>query len=157
MKKSVLVSLLMLGSVATANAAPLCYHTNEAEAEQAMRYQAKLMVLSDTCRSDAYTQFVHRNASVISGYQHDLIGYYRRADGRHAENAFDSYITRLANEYALGAGKEPLASLCAKSAEFLSQAPNLGKDEFRHYVVAQMAVERPSHPACANERLEAGR
>lgn len=38
---------MLLGAIATANAAPQCYRANEIEAEQAMRYQAKLMVLSD--------------------------------------------------------------------------------------------------------------
>jgi hypothetical protein len=151
MKKSGIVSVLMLGVVATANAAPACYRTNEIEAEQAMRYQAKLMVLSDTCRSDSYGQFVHRNAELISAYQHELIDRFRRTNARHAVDEFDRYITRLANEYALGAGQQPIQSLCATSADFLNKAPTYGKDEFRHFVAAQAIEERASRPYCADE------
>lgn len=156
MIKSGVISILILGVVATANAAPQCYRATEIEAEQAMQYQVKLMVLSDTCRSDSYGQFVHRNSELISFYQHQLIEHFRRVDARHPIDAFDRFQTRLANQYALGAGQEPVDSLCAKSAAFLTQAPGFGKDDFRRFVVQQAAVERPSYPRCADDsRLEA--
>lgn len=141
---------MLLGAIATANAAPQCYRANEIEAEQAMRYQAKLMVLSDSCRSNSYSQFLRRNAEAISSYQHQLIGYFRRIDGRRPEDAFDRFLTRLANQFALGAGQEPLDSLCIKAADFLSQALNFGKEEFRHFMAEQAALERKSYRSCAD-------
>jgi len=145
-----LATALVFASASVASAAPQCYRSTEIEADQAMRYQAKLMVLSDTCSSDSYSQFVRRNAEAISFYQHQLIDYYRRIDQRHAEDQFDRFITRLANEYALGAGEQRLDSLCANSAAFLTQAPNFGKDEFRHFVAQQAADERRSYQVCAD-------
>jgi hypothetical protein len=156
MIKSGVISILFLGVVATANAAPQCYRANEIEAEQAMQYQAKLMVLSDTCRSDSYGQFVHRNSDVISSYQRQLIEHFRRVDARHPIDEFDRFQTRIANQFALGAGQEPVASLCAKSAAFFTQAHSFSKDEFRRFVAEQAAVQRPSYPRCADDsRLEA--
>ena len=145
-----LATALVFGSACIASAAPQCYRSNEIEADQAMRYQAKLMVLSDSCSSDSYSQFVRRNAEVISYYQHQLIDRYRRIDQRHAEDEFDRFITRLANEYALGAGEQRLDSLCANAHGFLTQAPNFGKDEFRHFVAQQAADERQSYTVCAD-------
>lgn len=156
MIKSGVISILILGVVATANAAPQCYRASEIEAEQAMHYQVKLMVLSDTCRSDSYGQFVHRNGELITFYQHQLIEHFRRTDARHPVDEFDRFQTRLANQYALGAGQEPVASLCAKSAAFLTQAHSFGKDDFRRFVAQQAAEKRPSYSRCAdNSRQEA--
>jgi hypothetical protein len=150
MTRAGVIAVLLIGTMATANAAPQCYHASEIEADQAMHYQAKLMVLSDTCRSNSYTQFLRRNADVISSYQHQLIGYFRRLDGHRPEDAFDRFLTRLANQFALGAGQEPLDSLCVKAADFLSQALNFGKEEFRHFMAQQAVIERKSYQSCAD-------
>lgn len=149
MTRAGVFAVILLGA-ATANAAPQCYRASEIEANEAMRYQAKLMVLSDTCRSPSYTQFVQRNAEIISSYQHEMIGYYRRIDGRRPLDEFDRYLTRLANQFALGAGQEPVASLCQKSASFLNEAHNFGKEEFRRFVAQQAAQERTSYPRCTD-------
>lgn len=154
MIRSGLVAFIMLGAT-VAQAAPECFSVSEIEAEQAMRYQAKLMVLSDTCRSDAYGQFLRNNAALIAGYQHEMIDHYRRTNARHAETAFDTYLTRLANEFALSAGQQSLPTLCAGSADFLTQAPTLGKDAFRHYVAAQAAEERHGYRQCGEPQRQA--
>lgn len=148
MTKAGVIALLLIGAMTSANAATTCYRDNEIEADQAMRYQAKLMVLSDSCRSDSYPQFLRHNAEVIASYQHQLIDYFRRLGGRHPEDAFDTFLTRLANQFALGAGQEPLDSLCSHAADFLTQALNFGKDEFRRFVTAQAALERKSYQSC---------
>jgi len=145
-----LATALYFAIASVASAASQCYRSNEVEADQAMRYQAKLMVLSDSCSSDSYSRFVRRNAELISAYQHQLIEHFRRIDQRHAEDEFDRFITRLANQYALGAGEEKLDSLCSNAAGFLSQAPNFGKDEFRHFVAQQAEDERQSYSICAD-------
>jgi hypothetical protein len=154
MIRSGLVAFIMLGAAA-AQAAPECFSANEMEAEQAMRYQAKLMVLSDTCRSDAYGLFLRKNGELIASYQHEMIGHYRRVSASRAETAFDTYLTRLANEFALGAGQQPLPSLCANSADFLTKAPTYGRDEFRHYVAAQAAEERQGYRVCGEPQRQA--
>ena len=143
-----IVAVIVAGVVTAAHAAPQCYRTDEIEADQAVRYQAKLMVLSDSCHSNSYSQFVHRNAEALSLYQRQLIGFFRRRDPHRPEDAFDKFLTRVANQIALAAGEEPLASLCPKSTDFLTQAVTFDKDEFRRFVAAQAVVERKSYPTC---------
>ncbi len=150
MIRSGIAAFIMLGAIATANAAPQCYKASEIEADQAVRYQAKLMVLSDSCRSNSYSEFVHRNAAVISAYQHQLIDYFRRINGRRPEDAFDRFLTRIANQVALTTGQEPLDKLCGNAADFLARAVKFGKEEFRHFVASQAAEERKSYPNCAD-------
>lgn len=150
MTRSGIAVLILLGAVATANAAPHCYKASEIEADQAVRYQAKLMVLSDSCRSKSYSEFVHRNAEVIMAYQHRLIDYFRRINGHRPEDAFDRFLTRIANQISLATGQVPLDTLCGKSADFLAQAVNFGKEEFRHFVARQAAEERKSYRSCAD-------
>lgn len=147
-----LATALFFAVASVASAGTQCYRANEIEADQAMRYQAKLMVLSDSCSSDSYSQFVRHNAEVISSYQHQLIEHFRRVNQRRPEDEFDRFLTRLANQYALGAGEEKLDSLCMHAADFLTQAPNFGKDEFRHFVARQAAEERQSYPSCEDEQ-----
>jgi hypothetical protein len=151
MSKAGMTAILLFGAVATAEAAPQCYRANEIEAEQSVRYQAKLMVLSDMCRSDAYASFVHRNSAAIIGYQHQLIGYFRRTDGKKAEDSFDRYQTRLANQFALEAGHETLDKLCPRSADFLNRAPAFSKDECSRFVTEMAASERRNYVVCTDE------
>jgi hypothetical protein len=148
-RKAGFAALLLMGVAASASAAPQCYRTSEIEADQAMRYQAKLMVLSDACRSSSYSEFIHRNSAAIISYQHALIARFRRSNGRHAEDAFDRFQTRLANQYALGAGQQTVATLCAKSASFLQKAQAFVASEFRHYMARQAAEERHAYTSCA--------
>ncbi len=155
MTKASLIAIALMGVAASASAAPQCYRASEIEAEQAMRYQAKLMVLSDACRSTSYNQFVNRNSAVIISYQHALIGRFRRSEGRHAEDAFDRFLTKLANQFALGAGQQPVDALCGQSAGFLTQARDFRAEEFRRFVAQQAVEERQSYPRCAEESAAA--
>ena len=157
MTKSGLIAVALMGIAATATAAPQCYRANEAEAEQAMRYQAKLMVLSDTCRSSSYNTFVNRNRALIISYQHALIDWFRKLEGRHAEDAFDRYQTKLANQYALGAGKTPVATLCGQYAGFLEQARDFRAEDFRHYITRTAMEDHTTYPRCNEESAEAVR
>ncbi|HKT16999.1 MAG TPA: hypothetical protein VJR47_03085 [Stellaceae bacterium] len=157
MTKAGLIACALMGVAATASAAPQCYRTDQAEAEQAMRYQAKLMVLSDTCHSSSYSTFVNRNRALIISYQHALIDWFRKLEGRHAEDAFDRYQTKLANQYALGAGNTPVATLCGQSAAFLDQARDFRAEDFRHYITRAAVEEHSSYPRCTQESAEARR
>jgi hypothetical protein len=157
MTKAGLIAVALMGVAASASAAPQCYRASEIEAEQAMRYQAKLMVLSDACRSSSYNQFVNRNRVIIIAYQHALIDRFRRSSGRHAEDAFDRYQTKLANEFALGAGQQSVDKLCGQSAAFLTQARDFHSNDFQRFVARQAVEERHSYPHCSEESASATR
>lgn len=149
MSKAGIVAVLLLFFVGVANAATQCYRADEIAADLAVRYQEKLMVLSDSCGNDSYTLFVRRNASLISFYQERMIDYFRRRDGHRAENAFDRFMTRLANEMSLDVGRQRLATVCTQSAQFFAQALAFTRDDFRRYVATQAATVRRRYPLCA--------
>jgi hypothetical protein len=141
-------AVALLSSAAIAQAAPQCFSAKEIEAEQAVRFQAELMVLSDSCGVESYRHFTVRNGEVLSSYQKEMIEHFRRTGPGRAEATFDRYITRLANEASLRVGEQALPALCSKSAEFLAKADNLGKEDFRRYVAQQAAARRKEYHSC---------
>ena len=150
MIRSTTAAVLLLGSAALATAAapPQCLKPDEIEAEQAIRFQAELMVVSDTCGAQTYTHFTRRNRDVLVEYQHQVIERFRRNGTGGAEARFDSYLTRLANEVSLRAGAQPVAAMCRDAASFLATADTLGNDAFRHYVAERAAEHRSDYRTC---------
>lgn len=141
MIKVATAAALLLGSVAWATAAtPQCLRSNEAEAEQAIRFQTELMVVSDTCGAQTYTAFARRNRAALVDYQQQVIERFRRSGSGHAEARFDSYLTQLANEVSLRVGAQPVAAMCRDAQPFLATAETLAGDQFRHYVAEQAAM-----------------
>jgi hypothetical protein len=140
------IAVIFAGSVSVAQAAT-CYKADEIEADQAVRFQAQLMVLSDSCGSESYTEFERHNGSTLAAYQQKLIAYFKRIS-THADSAFDKFITALANKTALDAGQQPIASLCNHSAEFLTKASAFNKQDFEHYVAEQAAAQRGNYLSC---------
>ena len=144
--KAGVIAVIFAGSVSVAQAAT-CYKADEIEADQAVRFQTQLMVLSDSCGSQSYTEFTTRNGSTLAAYQNTLIDYFKRSGG-HADSAFDRFITALANKTALDAGRQPIASLCTQSADFLTKAGAFNKADFQHYVAEQAAAQRANYQSC---------
>jgi hypothetical protein len=108
------------------------------------------MVVSDSCGSQSYTEFTHRNASTLAAYQQKMIGYFRRVSGRGADSAFDRFITALANQMALSAGKETVQALCTRSADLLTKGQTFDRNDFMHYVTAQAEAAKNTYPTCKN-------
>src|SRR5665213_1851985 len=134
------IASLLSSMAGPAMAASGCFRIGDIEAEQAIRFQTELMVLSDTCGGDTYRDFTVRNRDTIVFYQHALIEHFRRDGARKPEAIFDSYLTQIANETALNSGRELARVVCGRSADFLAQARTLDGDQFRHRA-AEMAVE----------------
>jgi hypothetical protein len=147
--KAGVIAVIFAGTVSVAQAAS-CYNSEEMEADQAVRFQTELMVVSDSCGSQSYTEFTHRNASTLAAYQQKMIGYFRRASGRGADTAFDRFITSLANQMALSAGKETVSVLCTRSADLLTKGQTFSKDDFVHYVAQAAVAAKGTYPACKN-------
>ena len=147
--KAGVIAVVFAGTVSVAQAAT-CYRADEVEADQAVRFQTQLMVVSDSCGSQSYTEFTHRNASTLRAYQEKMIGYFRRVGGRSPDSAFDKFITSLANQMALSAGRETVGALCTRSADLLKKGQTFGKDDFVHYVAQQAAAARSTYPICKN-------
>ena len=133
-------AMVAVSTIGAAKAAQ-CYHASEIEAEQAVRFQAKVMVLSDTCGAGVYQHFMQHNGAALVRYQREMIEFFRRGGGGRAESRFDSFITRVANELALVNGRQILSELCTHSADLLTQADGLVERDF-HELIATEAVER---------------
>lgn len=133
-------SLMLLSTVADATAATQqCLKPADIEAEQAIRFQTELMVVSDTCGAQTYTRFTRRNRAVLVEYQQQMIERFRRDGSARAEARFDSYLTRLANQISLRAGAQPVAALCRDSASLLATADTLDNEKFRRYIADRAA------------------
>ena len=146
---STILVLLCLAIGATA-ATPECLPPAEAEAEQAIRFQTELMVVSETCHEQTYPQFLHRNRTALAEYQKRMIERYRRTGAARPKASLDTYLTGLANETALRVSAEPVEVLCREQADFLATANALDVRKFRRDI-AKQAVERDAeHRRCAD-------
>jgi hypothetical protein len=129
-------------------AATACFRPVDIEAEQAMRFQTQLMVLSDTCGGDTYREFTVRNRDSIIFYQHQLIDHYRRTGAPRPEASLDTYLTRIANEVSLSNGQELARVVCGRSAAFLAEARTLDGVQFRHRAAEMAAENEASYRRC---------
>lgn len=131
-------------------AAPTCFRPSEIEADEAIRFQAEVMVLSDTCGDKSYAHFATRNRHALAGYQGALVERFRRLGSANAETAFDSYLTRLSNEASLRDGRETVAALCRQSAELRSKADRFSEAEFKHYIAERAKERQQDYRRCAD-------
>jgi len=126
-----------------------CYSNADVEAVQAIEFQTQLMVASDICRDAAYGEFTLRTRDAIVGYQHQMVDYFRRNGNGNGERAFDTYITRRANEVSLSSGQRAVAEVCASAAAIIALANSMtGAAEFRRYAASQAVANRASFPSC---------
>jgi hypothetical protein len=120
--------------------AAACFNAADVEAEQALRYENELMVLSDTCGGDSYRDFTLRNRTAIIAYQRQLMDHFRRTGARSPQAALDSFQTKIANEEALRAADESAPTLCGRMVAFLEQGRTLDQQQFRRHA-AMLATE----------------
>ncbi len=151
MRKAVLAAAIFAAaSVQGASAADRhCYSATDMEAEQAIRFQTNLMVISSACRDSVYGEFRARNSSAIIRYQRIMIAHFRREGARNAQSEFDAWNTSLANEISLSEGAQPTVLVCQRAADLLKMASTLNSQGLHDYAVAQAAGPTETHPRCA--------
>lgn len=90
-----------------AKVAGACYNKTEFEAEQAIRFHTRLMVIGLTCQQLGgsyeglyvrYKQFTLNHKTQIAGWESALISYYRKNAKGNPYHALDNLRTHLANE-----------------------------------------------------------
>jgi hypothetical protein len=150
MRKAVLAAAIFAAaSVQGASAADRhCYSPADLEAEQAIRFQTNLMVISSACRDTVYGEFRARNTAAIIRYQKIMIAHFRREGSRNAQGEFDSWNTSLANELSLQQGAQSTALICQKAADLEKMASTLDARGLHDYAVAQAASTAETHPKC---------
>lgn len=148
---ALLVAALSLAAMA-ANAAGRkgdCFSNADLEAEQAVRFQAQLMVLSDICRDTTYGLFTQRNRDAIMAYQRQMIDHFKRAGERRADVTFENYMTRLANQESIASGQLTSGEICQPSNSLAVTANSIGTSkDFRAFAATQAAANRASFLAC---------
>ena len=150
MRKAVLAAAIFAAaSVQGASAADRhCYSPADMEAEQAIRFQTNLMVISSACRDTVYGEFRARNKDAIMRYQRIMIAHFRREGARNAQSEFDAWDTSLANQISLSEGVQPTVVVCQKAADLLRMASTLNSQGLHNYAVAQAASPAETHPRC---------
>jgi hypothetical protein len=145
MRKAVLAAAIFAAaSLQGASAADRhCYSAADLEAEQAIRFQTNLMVISSACRDAVYGEFRARNTAAIIRYQKIMIAHFR------SQGAFDAWNTSLANELSLQQGAQATAVICQKAVDLEKMASTLDSKGLHDYAVAQAAASPAvMHPKC---------
>ena len=148
LKLMIAASMLLVSVAAAAAATQQCLRPAEIEAEQAIRFQTELMVVSDACRDETYFRFSQRNHKALADYQKRMIEHYRRGGAAHPKARLDSYMTQLANEASLRAGDTRPEILCRDKADFLATAESLEGKKFRRYIAEQAAQRDDADRRC---------
>jgi hypothetical protein len=156
MKKLSTVLTLVLSLALSGQAvASSCYTEREFEAEQGLRIHSELMVIALTCikmpRGGAemyskYQTFTNRNQRLITSYESDMIGYFRRQGVAQPEKQFHSLRTGLANHISKNAISMSTSSFCQRYGQNIDQAVVMDHAKVRRWAqmpVAQLPTKQP--------------
>jgi hypothetical protein len=138
----------------SASVDPACFRADEQEAAQAISFMTELMVLNDLCGVNVYDSFIKRNLTALSAYHRQLIGHFRNAGDRRAEDTVDKLVTHIANKVTLDNNGTSTASLCSMKTGYFSTASTLNHDNFRHFVTDLVATRKGEYPGCGDLRAD---
>lgn len=125
-----------------------CYSSADMEADLAVQFQARLMVLSDVCRDTTYGLFTQRTRDAIIKYQRQMIDHFRREGKGRADVVFENYMTHLANEAALISGRRTMTENC-QTNDLIPLANSFATSaDMRNYFAAQVTANRARFLAC---------
>src|SRR5690606_4095584 len=104
-KLTVLLAALALLATTAQQASAQCYNQRQFEAEQGLRIHSELMVISLTCMKmpmgsgmyQKYQAFTSKNKKLLTGYEDDMIDYFRDTGHSAPEKQFHTLRTNLAN------------------------------------------------------------
>jgi hypothetical protein len=142
-------SLLSLGAAAAGQWSATCFSASEIEADQALRYVTRVMVVGDTCRSPVYSRFLQRNGQSVASYRDEMARHFQR--GGDSGVGFDRYVTNLANDESRAIGGQNAAVLCSGAeSDFLAAADLLGPADLRRLARARAAADQTTYRRCSN-------
>jgi len=148
------VLALVLGAVRAE--ASMCYSQREFEAEQGLRIHSELMVIALTCmkmpRSEGiyskYQAFTAKNSTLLTGYEQDLIDFYRMRGEVQPEHTFHSLRTGLANKISRHAITMSTASFCKQFTPRLDSALQMDQQKLRRWAQHVWPDTPVSEPVC---------
>lgn len=147
--KRVSFACVVVGMAAAAEAvAAPCYLPAEAEADQAIRLRADLMVIGETCKDPSYARFLERNRDTLTAYEQILTEHFGRDGSKSPDASMQAYVAGLENEARLRAAASP--SFCADAFELVATTQGMRPDELRSYAVSQAEARQQDYAVCAN-------
>jgi surface antigen len=132
---------ILLG-IAVEASASTCFLPVEAEADQAMRLRARLMVIAEICQDPAYAHLEARAGGTIAAYEQITAEHQARGEGPDA----GAYLARLVEDERARAGAAP--SYCADAADFVASVNGMGPDELRSYAASEAGTASTDYPLC---------
>ena len=112
MKSKIYATILTLSAVVATNATPAqagCWKAEEARAAKVRDMETMLMVTALRCRTsassfmDRYNAFVVGNRTVLTAINASLRNHYAERFGKAGSlNAYDGFVTKIANRYGAG-------------------------------------------------------
>lgn len=154
------MAMVVLFSVtATEAIAAQCYGPREFEAEQGLRIHSELMVISLTCMKmpngsgmyQKYQSFTTKNKSLLSGYEEDMISYFRAQGAASPEKKFHTLRTSLANQISQHAIKMSTGSFCQHFATRIDSALAMNQDKLRRWAQQPWPNSPTSQPMCGGQ------
>lgn len=135
-----------------------CYTQEEAIAEQGIRIQSELMVIGLNCQHmtpagqknlyQAYRSFSASHSDLFSGYENQLISYFRRTGSGNPESEFNVLRTQLANKISLDAAKTRPDVFCQHYIPRIQKAAKMNRPEIQKWAATFYPGHPPSHPVC---------
>ncbi|MDI1227242.1 MAG: hypothetical protein PSY14_06125 [bacterium] len=155
---ALVLSLCLSPVAANAKGSSGCYTPQEFEAEQGLRIHSELMVIGLTCMRMPqgaqgylkYQSFTQKNKGLISGYENDLIGYYRRSGSGNPEIKLHTLRTTLANQISQHAISMSTVSFCKRFSPRIDQALSMDKGKIRKWAQHSWQTSTTSAPVCTN-------
>jgi hypothetical protein len=162
--KKLLCALTVLLCISTASfaAGPACYSAEEMEAEQGLRITSELMVIGLTCLKmpqggpqlyTKYQSFTKKNQRLITGYEEQLISYYRRTGSGNPEGKLHTLRTQLANEISQHAISMSTTSFCKFYGGRIDKALAMDNEKVRRWAQHSWSGSTTSRPSCTKVSL----
>ena len=160
--KRFFIALAMIAAVsmfATDAIAAQCYSPREFEAEQGLRIHSELMVISLTCMKmpngsgmyQKYQSFTTKNKNLLSGYEEDMISYFRAQGASSPEKQFHTLRTSLANQISQHAIKMSTGSFCQHFANRIDSALAMNQEKLRRWAQQPWPNSPTSKPMCGGQ------
>jgi hypothetical protein len=152
--------LILMSFSATAQAREaICYTPAQFEAEQGLRIQSELMVIALTCMKapgggqamyNKYQSFNSKHRGLISGYEAEMISFFRGNGLSANEAAINNFKTGLANDISQHAIRTSTASFCKQFASRVDQALSMDQPKVRRWAQQVWPKSPTSRPLCTS-------
>lgn len=133
-----------------------CYTAKDAEAEQGLRIQNELMIISLTCNSistegdlySKYKEFSAKNGNLLLAYEADFIKYYSKTGTDDPTKALHVFEEQIANKISKRAIDMSLMDFCERFAGRVDAALEMSDSDFRSWASYVWSEGDLSQPLC---------